>query len=200
MKLLTAGHLFCPGRNQKGPPSPPHASISQREVQGEGQRAEAAGQPVSPGQWEDGSRAGGLARASPGRQQAQEGLRPHQPPTTRRFAVSDPQRGMSEHRGYLSFFMKPLSAFCLRWAVALSNWPSGLRMPDAVILINNYFTEIYSYSQTVEISRNKSLGRKSSREETGIAKAGFCFCFSFSFLKYVTKFKGIMAKPQNHHC
>jgi len=71
-------------------------------------------------------------------------------------------------------------------------------MPNAVILINNYFTEIYSYSQTVEISRNKSLGRESSREETGIAKVGWFFFFSF--LKYVTKFKGIMAKPQNHHC
>lgn len=65
-----------------------------------------------------------------------------------------------------------------------------------VILINNYFTEIDAYSQIVEISRNKSLGRKQQRGDRN-SQGGCCL---FSFLKYIMKFKEIMAEPQNHHC
>lgn len=49
-------------------------------------------------------------------------------------------------------------------------------MPNADRLIKDYFTEIYSHSQTVEVSRNKA---GESRGELGTAKGWFCLFFFF---------------------
>lgn len=177
MKLLVAGHLFCPGRKSERATEPTPRI-----------RKPMWGPPAG------GGHAGSLSPAGRGKpatgqkhwtEPVLEDTRPE-----KALSLTSPQqwgsllfwtqRGVSQSTtGIYPFLWNhfPLSVWGEQW---LSNWPSGLKMPDAVTLINNHFTEIYSYSQTVEISRNKSLGRESSREETGIAKVG---CFFFSLFK-----------------
>lgn len=58
---------------------------------------------------------------APGRQQAREHPRVQQPTTMGLFTVLDPENRSQSTKDVLfcSFFMEPLSFYCLRWAVAL---------------------------------------------------------------------------------
>lgn len=159
MGLRTAGHLFCPGRKPERGTEP--MWDLRRPAGGGGRRAGGGlSRPQTPGP----------GPPSPGQDTgvATRGL----------CTISTPERG--EVRAPRTSILFYETTFLFLFEVSGgSKWPSGLKMPNAVIRIHNYFTEIYSYSQTVEISRNKSLGRKQQRGGRN-SQGGYCF---FNFFK-----------------